>query len=290
MKTISLDPPTLEILKIFQRNEITEYLVYRALARKVRGKNGEILQKIADDELRHYHGWKAYTHQEIRPNRFLFFLYLFLAKILGLTFAIKMMEHGEARAEQSYSLIESSIPEASEIIEEENEHENLLVEMIDEERINYIGSMVLGLNDALVELTGALAGLTLALQNTRLIGLAGLITGIAASLSMAASEYLSQKSEKESTDPWRASFYTGVAYVLAVFLLVLPYFLLTNYYTALVCTLITAILIILIFAKFVSVVKTISFKKFFWEMVLISLGVATISFLVGWAARSILHV
>jgi len=284
------DPETIKILRMFQRNEITEYHVYQALARRVGGKNSEILQKIADDELRHYHGWKSYTNLEIKPNRFLVFLYLLLARILGLTFAIKMMEHGEVRAEQSYAIVESIIPEASQIIKEENEHENLLVEMIDEERINYIGSMVLGLNDALVELTGALAGFTLALQNTRLIGLAGLITGIAASLSMAASEYLSQKSEKEGKDPLRASFYTGIAYIVAVILLVMPYFLLTNYYTALGFTLIIAILIILAFAQFVSVVKGISFKKFFWEMVLISLGVATISFFVGWAARSVLHV
>jgi VIT1/CCC1 family predicted Fe2+/Mn2+ transporter len=47
-----------------------------------------------------------------------------------------------------------------------------------------------------VELTGALSGLTLAFRNTRLIAMAGLITGIAASLSMAGSEYLATKSEE----------------------------------------------------------------------------------------------
>jgi len=284
------DPKIVFALRIFQKNEISEYHVYQALARRSCGKNSEVLYKIAEDELRHYKEWKSYTHEDVKPNRFLVFLYLLLARILGLTFAIKMMEHGEAKAEQSYALIESLIPEASQIIREENEHENMLVEMIDEERINYIGSMVLGLNDALVELTGTLAGLTLALQNTRLIGLAGLITGIAASLSMAASEYLSQKSEKESKDPLRASFYTGIAYIVAVILLVMPYFLLANYFTALGLTLSFAVLIILVFAQFVSVVKGMSFKKFFWEMVLISLGVAAISFLIGWAARMVLHI
>jgi VIT1/CCC1 family predicted Fe2+/Mn2+ transporter len=285
-----LDPNILAVLKMFQKNEISEYQVYRALAKRLSGKNSEVLQKIAEDELRHFQEWKKYTGANVKPNRFLVFFYLFMARILGLTFAIKMMEQGEKRAEQSYSLIESIIPETSQIIREENEHENLLVDMIDEDRINYIGSMVLGLNDALVELTGALAGFTLALQNTRLIGLAGLITGIAASLSMAASEYLSQKSEKESKDPLRAAFYTGITYVLAVILLVMPYFLLANYYIALLITLLVALLIILVFAQFVSVVKGMSFKKFFWEMVLISLGVAAISFFIGWAARGILPV
>ena len=58
--------------------------------------------------------------------------------------------------------------------------------------------MVLGLNDALVEFTGALAGYTFALQNTLLVAMTGLITGVAASLSMATSEYLSTKSEENA--------------------------------------------------------------------------------------------
>ena len=69
----------------------------------------------------------------------------------------------------------------------EQEHEAALIELIDEERLRYISSMVLGLNDALVELTGALAGFTFALGNTTTIAMAGFITGSAATLSMAAS-------------------------------------------------------------------------------------------------------
>lgn len=290
MSKIELDSKTIDILKMFQKNEISEYYVYRSLAKRMSGKNAEVLRRIAEDEHRHYHEWKNYTKSEVKPNRFLIFIYLFIARILGLTFSVKMMEKGEERAEKSYSFIEDKIPDASEILKDEMEHERLLLEMIDEEKIDYIGSMVLGLNDALVELTGALAGLTLALQNTRIIGLAGLITGIAASLSMAASEYLSQKSESDSKDPLRASFYTGIAYILAVILLVLPYFILVNYYFALTATLGIAILIILVFAQFVAVVKDMSFKKFFLEMVLISLGVAAISFFIGWLARTLLNI
>jgi len=58
-------------------------------------------------------------------------------------------------------------------------------DLIEEKRLEYTGSIVLGLNDALVEMTGALAGLTLALQNTRLIALSGLVTGIAAASDIA---------------------------------------------------------------------------------------------------------
>ena len=107
------------------------------------------------------------------------------------------MEKGEEKAQTTYEKISKTIPDAKDIVEDEDEHERQLLDLIDEERLRYVGSMVLGLNDALVELTGALAGFTLALQNTRIVAMTGLITGVAASLSMATSEYLSTKSEGE---------------------------------------------------------------------------------------------
>lgn len=290
MGQIILDDKTLNILEEFQKNEITEYHIYKALSKKVSGKNGEVLRRIADDECRHHQEWGMISGKSAKPNRLIIFFYLFIAKLFGITFAVKMMERNEEKAEKSYSYIESRFPEASEIIREEHEHEILLVNMIDEEKIGYIGSIVLGLNDALVELTGALAGLTLALQNTKIIGLAGLITGIAASFSMAASEYLSQKSESHNKDPLKASVYTGFAYIITVVLLVLPYFIVADYYIALAFTLLIAVAIILIFAQFVSVVKDIQFKKFFFEMILLSFGVAAISFFIGWLARTIFSI
>ena len=53
---------------------------------------------------------------------------------------------------------------------------------MDEER-DYSSSVVLGISDALIELTGILAGLTFALQDMELIALSGLVTGVAASVS-----------------------------------------------------------------------------------------------------------
>ncbi|MBN2366224.1 MAG: rubrerythrin family protein [Calditrichaeota bacterium] len=290
MKEKTVSPENKEIIKIFQENEITEYYVYSALAKRIGGENGKVLKKIAQDEQRHYQQWKEYSGEEVRPRRFKIFYYRIIARFLGITFAVKMMEKNEEKAEENYGRIEELFPETSAIIRDEKEHENLLLDMIDEERIKYIGSMVLGLNDALVELTGALAGFTLALQNTRIIGLAGLITGISAALSMGASEYLSQKSETENKDPLRASFYTGVAYIIAVVFLVLPFFILTNYYIALLLTLLTAIFIILLFSQFVSIVRDMPFIKFFREMVFISLGVAIISFIIGWLSRIIIPI
>jgi hypothetical protein len=79
-----------------------------------------------------------------------------MARVLGITFSIKLMEKGEQKAEKFYSSIIEQIPEAEKILAEENSHENFLIDMLDEEKLKYAGSIVLGLNDALIELTGAL--------------------------------------------------------------------------------------------------------------------------------------
>jgi len=271
----------------FQQTEITEYHIYKRLAKRIKSpENAKILDRIAEDEKRHYEGWKKYSNTDVPPRWFFVWFYYFVSIIFGFTFGVKLMEQGEEAAQENYATIAKEIPEAVIYQKEEDEHEEQLINMLDEERLQYAGSVVLGLNDALVELTGALAGLTLALQNGKLIALSGLITGIAASLSMAASEYLSTRSEETNKDPVRASIYTGIAYILTVALLVLPYLLMPeNFYADLVIALVTAVLIIAVFNYYISVAKGESFKARFLEMAGLSLGVALFSFIIGYFIR-----
>jgi len=279
------------IIETFQRIEITEHHIYKRLAKVIKDpENSKILDQIADDELRHYQDWKEYTQREIKPNRWDVFKYTFISRIFGFTFGIKLMERGEEKAQENYSLLEGKIPNIDKWIHDEEVHEQKLLSMLDEERLRYAGSVVLGLNDALVELTGALAGLTLALQNVQLIALSGLITGIAASLSMAASEYLSTRSEDTDKHPVRAAVYTGIAYIITVVLLVLPYLLIQNYIIDLIITLTIGVLIIAVFNYYISVAKDESFRKSFLEMAGLSLGVATFSFIIGYFIRQWLGV
>jgi len=279
-----------QILK-YQQNEITEYHIYTKLAKFVDSKeNQKVLLQIADDEHRHYGLWKDYTGQEVKPNRLKIGFFVLISRLFGFTFGIKLMERGEEDAQENYDKLLQHFPEVDEIIQDENDHEDALVGMLNEERLHYIGSIVLGLNDALVELTGALAGLTLALQNTRLIALTGLITGIAASLSMAASEYLSTKTEDTHRHPLKASVYTGTAYILTVSMLILPYLLLSNYFYCLALTMFVAVLIIAFFNYYVAVVDEVSFKKRFLEMAGLSFGVAAFSFLIGFLIRQFISI
>ena len=271
---------------VFQKNEITEYFIYRKLAGRIKDpQNKKILNGISAEELKHCNIWKGYTGKEVKPDRFRVWLYTFISMIFGITFGIKLMEKGEGKAEISYKEISEFIPEAESIAHEEEEHEKELIGLIDEERLRYAGSMVLGLNDALVELTGALAGFTLALQNVRLIAVTGLITGIAASLSMATSEYLSTKTESGAKNPAKASLYTGFAYVLAVLLLVFPYFFFKNVYFCLGFTIFNAIILILIFSFYISVAKDFRFRKRFSEMASITIGISALTFAIGYLIR-----
>ena len=272
---------------LFQQTEITEYHIYKRLAQRIKSQeNAKILAKIAEDELRHFNGWKKYTNEDIQPRWFFVWFYYAVSILFGFTFGIKLMEMGEQAAQGNYASVAQEIPEAAKYQQEENEHEEKLIGMLDEERLQYAGSVVLGLNDALVELTGALAGLTLALQNVKLIALSGLITGIAASMSMAASEYLSTRSEKTSKQPVRAAIYTGIAYIITVTLLILPYLLFENYYLDLGIALTTAVIIIAVFNYYISVAKGESFRERFLEMAGLSLSVAAFSFVIGYFIRT----
>jgi VIT1/CCC1 family predicted Fe2+/Mn2+ transporter len=286
-----IDSKTKKHLLNFQKNELTEYLIYKRLAKSTKDtKNKKVLESIASEELKHHDFWKSYTNEDVKPNYLLVMFYFILSKILGLTFSLKLMENSEKRAQISYEGVSNIVPQAKQVEAEEDKHERELLEMIEEERLNYVGSIVLGLNDALVELTGALAGLTFALQNGTIIATSGLITGIAASLSMAASEYLSKRAENDER-ALKSATYTGITYIITVFFLILPYLLMPNkYFLSLIITLIIAVIIILVFNFYISVAKDLNFKSRFLEMAGISLGVAGLTFFIGFIVRITLGV
>lgn len=283
---------SMSIIRKMQQNELNESYIYRAIAKSVKNKqNKETLLRLASEEEKHYEVWKAYTNAELKPNKFRILKYKLIAKILGFTFAVKLMENGESGAQKEYALLEEEIEESKSILKQEEEHEQALLSILDEERLQYVGSMVLGMNDALVELTGSLAGFTFALQNTRLVALSGLIIGISATLSMASSEFLAARSEGRK-DALKSCAYTGVAYLITVILLILPYLLFatTQYLYALFCMIGIVILIIAMFTYYISVAKDEKFTPKFLEMSLISIGVAVISFIVGVLAKHFLGI
>lgn len=289
---LEISQKTKNRLLISQRDELTGSLIYAAMARREKNhENKKILERMAKEETEHARVWQSYTGAQVKPNKWKLLWYNLVSIIMGFTFVLRLNQKDEIHTIESYKEIAQEVPEAAKLAEEEHTHENALIDMLDEERLQYVGSMVLGLNDALVELTGTIAGMSFALMNTRLVALSGIITGVSATLSMAASNYLAQRSEG-NPNAMKSSIYTGVAYLLTVAVLVLPFLLFPAhmYVQALGAMLVTVILIIMFFNYYISVAKSQPFLRRFGEMAIISLSVAAISFLIGIAVKYFLGI
>ncbi|MEM3055695.1 MAG: VIT1/CCC1 transporter family protein [Candidatus Bathyarchaeia archaeon] len=271
-----------------QKNEITEHFIYEKLSKNIKDvKHSEILSDISRDEMNHYNILRDISEKDVGVDKFKMYFYLLISRFLGLNFGLKLMERGEDFAQDAYEKIKEISPKVEDIIRDENKHEREIISFIDEEHLKYVSSMVLGLNDALVELSGALIGFTLALQDAFMVGIVGLITGIAASMSMATSEFLSTRHEESDKNPLKASLYTGLAYIFTVLLLSSPYLLIKELYFCMSLVILNSMLLILIFTFYISIAKGMNFRKRFLEMAAISLGVAIINFFIGLGIRKV---
>ena len=284
-----------ELMKLVKKAQIDEEqgaILYEFMARREKNEeNKKILIKMSQDEKKHAEVWKNITKKNLKPSALSILKFKFITIVMGITFVIKKLQKKENLAQHDYEKMMEELPEAAKMLEDERRHEKELYNMIDEERLNYIGAMVLGLNDALVELTGAIAGVTFALANTRLVALTGIITGISATFSMTASNYLAERADN-NPKALKSSIYTGIAYLITVVLLVLPYLILPAYMyvMAFVIMIVTVILIIMFFNYYISVAKEEPFIKNFVTMATISLSVAVISYIIGILAKTLLGI
>jgi VIT1/CCC1 family predicted Fe2+/Mn2+ transporter len=264
-----------------QRDEITELTIYQKIIPLIKNvDNRKVLERFAKQEKGHYDFLKTITKRDTGPLMVKVWWYLIITRIFGLSFGLKLLERDETHIVEIYDDLKSEYPQISRIIADEKEHEQELLNLINSKALEYASSVILGLNDALIELTGALIGFTLALAATHTVAVVGLITGIAASLSMASASYLSSK-ESDHASPIAAGLVTGCSYIVTTLLLIFPYFLTSNPYIALFSTIGMVVTIIAFFNFYTAVTKNMSFKKRFAEMFLISLVVGAINFGVG---------
>jgi len=286
------------MIKAFQQEEINSHEIYKRLSKRIKDQhNAEILKRISEDELTHYNTFKEFTKIDIKKQRRKISFYYWITIIFGLTFGIRLMERGEEKAQELYQNLGKQFPPLLEMLKDEERHESDLIGMLNDELLIYVSSIVLGLSDALVELTGALAGFTFSLGNSNVIAAAGIIVGVSAACSMAASEYLSQteeNDENETKSPFKASIYTGGAYLLVVIILITPF--ITLKFTSsdsmvtkiipLLITLVFAVIVILVFTYYTTVAKNTRFWKRFFEMASLSLAVAIFTLFLGFAANA----
>lgn len=281
-----------KILLRIQQSEMTEAAAYHAMVDAIKDeRNREALTRLADEIASQVRTLETYTNKQLAADERKVKRYARMARVFGFTFAAKLMDRRKIKFVNHSKKLLSEMPEVEKMQADEQKRDDELFALLNEKRLSYVGAMILGMNDAIVEITGTLAGLTLAMQNTRLIALSGLITGVAATLSMAASEYLAERSDGKG-DAAKSGLMTGGAYFITVVILLLPYLILDDkmYLLAMGIMLVLVVLILAGFNFYTSVARDVSFGKNFGQMCAISLGVAALSFVLGYAVRTFLGV
>ncbi len=269
-------------------DEFSDSTLYDRLSRTVDADSPfkEVLVNLSATERRHYDFWRKYVPEE-RPRLASLKLYwvLFLRRFLGLTFATRYLDRHEANVVQEYQGLARLIPEQDrpafdEMVADEREHEKAFAMKVESSAVQYISFVVLGLADALVEISGIHAGWLGLFDKTEIAGLAGVIAGGAASLAMASAAFAQAKQGFKGSARLSA-IYTGVFYFITAIILATPYFLTSNMLLALGSSLTLAVIILAMTTWYSIVIQQKPFLKDFLEILAILFGATIVVFALG---------
>jgi VIT1/CCC1 family predicted Fe2+/Mn2+ transporter len=274
-------------------DEFTDHTVYSTLAR--REKNPEFkkaLQELADSEQVHLDFWKRYAPDFVpRVGRLKLNIILFLRFFLGLTFTLKFLERHEDTVIRRYRSVEHLIPESDKrmfdrMLDDEEHHENYLMGEVHENRVKYISFVVLGLADAVVEISGIHAGSLGVFDRTELAGISGVVAGMAASIAMASAAYAQAKQGFQGSAKWGA-IYTGVSYMFTAIFLALPYFLTGSMLLALGTSITVGVVLVAMLTYYDTIISSRGFARQFGELAGIILGASFALFVAGTVLRQV---
>ena len=275
------------LAKEFCRDELMDSMIYRALAeREPDPARRSLLLRLAEQEHSHYLFWRSIAGGDCgEPPRPRISLLAISYRLLGPVFTLRLLERGEESTIEKYKRVLPLLSgeerrRLEEIIREEEEHEKRLLEEIQDARVKYLGYVALGLADAIVEVTGVHAGFLGATSNTIVAGVAGLIVGFSAALSMAGAAYLQAKHGKEES-PLVSALVTGLSYIFSVVALALPYFLTHNMAYAFTASTLAGLLLTGGFTYYSSVVQGKGFLREYMESAGLLLATAFGSYLFG---------
>ncbi|MEM0490296.1 MAG: ferritin family protein [Ignisphaera sp.] len=275
-----------DILYKVCRDEYEAYTLYRALTKSRWGKKyRSILEKAAEDELHHYRFWTSVVGKcTTNFTRIKVLLYTIVLYLFGLTVTLKFIESRETDASRIYRELSESRPDLkdslSKIIGDEERHEAEFASSIDEGRVRYLGSITLGISDALIELTGIYTGSLGAFENTISAGLTGFLAGVAASISMGIASY-SQAKHEAHKNPKLSALYTSIAYLIVVILLALPYFVIKSMIFAFMAMVIIAIVVVAYMTFYTTVLHNRNYLREFIETTTMILGVSLLLYILG---------
>lgn len=276
------------------RDEITDHTVYKKLSSIERDQKAKkVFSALATTELRHYNFWLRYCNGEsINPDMLKVYLVIVFRYVIGAAFVIKYLEKNEASVVKEYKSISGIIPkkhrkEFDGMLLDEEHHEQAFADSIHSTNVRYISFIVLGLADALVEIAGIHAGSLGIYNSTILTGLAGIVAGAAASISMASAAYAQSRQGGFEGSSKRAAAYTGLSYFVSAVILASPYFITDQLVLALVSSLGLGVLIIAFVSWYNSVISGSAFKKDFLELTSVMFAATLALFAFGLVIRSL---
>ena len=278
------------------RDEYTDGAVYLALSRREKNPTfKKALEELSAGERIHYEFWKTYAPDvTVTVNRLKVYFILLLRLTLGLTFTMKFLERHEDSLHRRYKQIAESIPVVDKarflaMMADEENQENLLMGEIHEGRVKYMSFIVLGLADAVVEISGIHAGSLGIYNRTELAGIAGIVAGMAASIAMASAAYAQAKQGFEGSAKWSA-IYTGVSYMITAVLLASPYFLTGSMIWALGTSLVIGVLLVAAMTYYDTIISARAFKRQFGEIAGIILAASLALYIAGTLIRQLLGI
>ncbi len=285
-------PQLNDVAKKEARDEITDYTIYKLLSKNSRDtEQRTVFKKISEMEMKHYKFWMDYCDgSKIEANHAKVWYMLLIRHLMGASFTIKYLEGSESATIKKYEKLRSIIPKNKRkvfesIINDEIYHEAAFANQIQTSYTKYVSFIVLGLADALVEIAGIHAGSLGIYDSTFLTGLAGVIAGAAASISMASAAYAQAKQGFGGSARMAAS-YTGVSYFLSAVILAFPYFIIPIATIAMVSSLILGMLMIFFTSWYNSIMSGGSLKKDFFELAGVMIGATIVLFILGFVIRS----
>lgn len=280
----------------FLNEEYFDSAVYTALANaEANAQRKQLLQALARTEYDHHLFWKELAGRDATPvNKLRIRLLLLMRKIAGLMFTMKFLERHEHHVVEQYrqwlpALDGEHRAKFEQILKDEEEHESQFMAQVDEAIVRYVGFVALGLSDAIIEITGVHAGFLGVMGSTLVAGIAGLVVGFAACISMGVAAYLKAKSETRQS-PLTSAFITSLSYLVAVIVLAAPYFLTESMPVAFGVSLLFAVLMSVAFTFYVSVVNETRFRREVVENTLLLLGTAVATYFFGEALGAIFGV
>ncbi|MEM3227521.1 MAG: VIT1/CCC1 transporter family protein [Candidatus Micrarchaeaceae archaeon] len=299
-----------QYLQNLQRDEELHSKVYKQLESGERGEIKRTLLKLYTIE----HGHSEILKKLLRMNKYAIkerddFLRILLIrlsrKLFGIAFTIKFMEYNKlitnsklTAAIRKFSFSSQELALLKTMEKGEKAEDILSATLLKLNPVlSNVRDVIFGMNDGLVEVLAATVGFGAALRLPVLVLIAGLLVALSGTLSMSGGAYLSTKYEHSialpgnaKRTPARSALYTGAFYFFGAVFPILPFALGMSGAIGIALSILFTMVVLSIVSSAIAVLSGQSIAKRVAESLLISLGAASATILLGFYARYALHI